>query len=138
MSSCVGIVALNPGTEKYENPVRSYTGNWLIAHNGNTPIKKIDVILRWGEPSSKEELSDGTEKWVFKSGVRFLGLIPFVIIPIPLIVPVGKNSWTLILKDGVVIYAEHKNTSGKGFICGLSVKDGLSGDSGKSPGCEVI
>ena len=141
LSGCAGFVAWGPGTIRYESPDYGIT-NWShglvqqAGHGDGRPLDRQRVIRSWGEPESKARNPDGSETWVYPDEWRWLGVIPVVVIPLPIVVPVGEARWELRIKDGVVISAEHKTTKGIGGYCGLAVRRGISGDSAKRPGCE--
>ena len=61
------------------------------------------LLDTWGEPDEKVHDSDSVERWTYDRRLRWNGLFAVVvIIPVPLIVPVGYESDTFLVKDGVV------------------------------------
>lgn len=61
-----------------------------------------DLVRSFGEPDERRATADGAEEWVYLDGWRWNGPVLFVVIPLPLLVPVGHDSTTYVLRDGVV------------------------------------
>jgi hypothetical protein len=86
----------------------------------------------WGEPDARDARPDGSERWTYRAGLRWSGLVlHVVIVPLPLVVPVGRQSVTFTIRDGRVASAESRDTvflhtwvcgyvlsHGAGFVCG--------------------
>jgi len=110
---CVGIVTCGTKTETFQHPIIDlkpwgltrqpfastnsaiYTTNWLKSH--------------WGEPTSIKVSSSkpGEELWVYKDfQTIYNGIVPLIIVPIPLIVPVGKERAIFQFENGTVISAQ--------------------------------
>ena len=52
-------------------------------------------------------LGDGTELWTYTGGLRWNGVLLFVVIvPIPLLVPVGRDQVTLRFRGGEAVFGE--------------------------------
>jgi len=66
-----------------------------------------------------EATADGTELWTYKSHVRWSGVVLFAVIPIPLVVPVGRESKSVSVRDGVVVSASRVAESTTLYIAGL-------------------
>lgn len=67
-----------------------YTAAWLAAH--------------WGKPAIIAHTGAGRheEIWTYKFRLIWQGVVPVVIIPIPLALPVGREHVQFILQDGCV------------------------------------
>lgn len=89
--------------------------------------QKFDVLQAWGEPDAKK-VGGEIEYWIYKQdSLAWAGLIPMVIIPIPLVVPVGKNSVTLGFSGDELVSAVSQDRDGAGGVCGMFLMDHPSG-----------
>ena len=96
-----------------------YTTEWLQTH--------------WGHPNSVTRISGGPDEiWTYKSGLIHNGVIPFVIIPIPLILPVTKEKVCFTLHNGCVVSARLTQFCVVGGIYGLIFPDGIGTFGGMS------
>jgi hypothetical protein len=58
----------------------------------------------WGDPEHISHISANSDEiWTYKSGLVWEGVVPFVIIPIPLVLPVAKEKVCFSLHDGHVV-----------------------------------
>ena len=74
---------------------------------------------RWGPPNLRE--TQGTETTLtYKSGFVWAGLMPMLLIPIPLVLPVWRKHTSMICKDGAVVKATGNTTGATGGYCGLT------------------
>ena len=93
----------------------------------NHNYSKSDVVEAWGQPDSKD-LIGNTEYWQYKQdSLAWAGIIPMVVIPIPLVVPVGKNSVTLGFAGDELISATSQDREGSLAVCGMFLIDHPSG-----------
>ena len=83
------------------------------------PIHTQVVLDRYGEPDRVEKAADGTEVWTYKSHVRWSGVVLCVVIPIPLVLPVGRESTSFTVRDGVVVSASQVVGTTTLYIAGL-------------------
>jgi hypothetical protein len=64
----------------------------ITTNNGASPTTKQDILNAWGEP--KERINNSYEEvWTYsgKGDLAWRGIVVWMIAPIPLLVPVGKN-----------------------------------------------
>ena len=101
LSGCVGLL-FNYKTEKESLRIPDHNlGGWSISEKikENYPYTKQEVIDLIGEPKKSwskdgyEYLSYGKEEW------RFSGVVVFIIIPIPLLLPVGVKDEIVVFKN---------------------------------------
>lgn len=88
-----------------------YTAPWLQSH--------------WGAPKSISPGSAASEElWTYQFKQCWCGVIPMVVIPIPLVLPAGHEKVVFMVRDGRVISAQRveSHRSGAGF--GLIGPDG--------------
>ena len=96
LTSCVGIGVMGGKKEEHSSfginetrskPMRRVTD----AEGGRNPTRK-EIQSSWGEPNQKCE-EGGEELWCFDSGLAIRGAVPMLGIGIPLVIPIGKNSY---------------------------------------------
>jgi hypothetical protein len=79
-----------------------------------------DVENEWGPPLEIVNVNDKVQEWKYKTGLRWRGFILVAIIPIPLGVPVGRESTTFTFTDGTLsrysIVTDHWCVSLAGLI----------------------
>jgi hypothetical protein len=66
--------------------------------------KCAELIASWGQPDH-QSVDGSATTLVYKMGYKWAGVMPMIIIPIPLVIPVGRNSTSLVCEDGVLIGA---------------------------------
>jgi len=108
------VASIDAVTARYgsERNGAKYTAQWLEA--------------RWGKPASVEHTSNlGSEElWTYKFDRSWCGLVPMVIVPIPLALPVARYKIQFALRNGQVESAEQ----GKGQFSGVGA--GIVGPDG--------
>jgi hypothetical protein len=111
-SACVGgFAAFTTTKESYyaprgveEPPVRGST--------------KAEILLRLGKP--KREYTEGSrEFWVYNNDLALRGLIPVLIVPIPLVIPVGMNQSFVEFENDHVVGFTIEQAKAYGFVCVL-------------------
>lgn len=79
---------------------------------------KYDLLRHYGEPDSKDKISENTEKWTYDNELHFSGIIIWIGIPIPLMVPTGYHYNSYIIKDEIrIIDAEQARHYKVGTNC---------------------
>lgn len=126
---CVGISVSTTTTESFHDPqltdgacargVRSrtpggtnapgFTSAWLESH--------------WGQPAAirRAPAGDTGEIWTYKFGPNWNGALLFLLIPIPLELPIGREQIELLVRDGKVVRGEERFTHTAGGILGYSL-----------------
>ena len=84
---------------------------------GAVPISS--VMREWGEPNAKETLGPDREEWTYRFGLRWKGVLLVLLLPIPLMVPVGYDRITLLVENGMAVSAKGVKGSGIKYICGV-------------------
>lgn len=60
------------------------------------------VVSQWGEPDHRRKI-DGGEAWEYQGrDLRWHGVVPMFLLPLPLVVPFGHDYVTFIIQDGRV------------------------------------
>ncbi len=75
----------------------------LVAPPIPRAISKKDLLKAWGPPDERL-VEAGQERWVYRDGLRWNGvfIFPGIIIPIPLVIPVGWNTFTIEFQEDTV------------------------------------
>ena len=97
-----------------------YTGSWLKSN--------------WGTPKSVKAVSGSNEElWTYQFKRQcWCGVIPMVIIPIPLVVPTGTEKAVFLLRDGRVVSAKRAKWWRGGAMAGLVGPEGPFAGAGFS------
>jgi hypothetical protein len=111
---CVGIAAkgnrsatvLNPNISKDKGKL----GSEQVSDNF---VTSKELLEYWGKPDKIEPVSNG-EKWTYNFDLRWNGLIAIiVIIPIPLVFPVGYEYVSFTIENDNLVAAYMMNSSGE-------------------------
>jgi hypothetical protein len=141
LQGCVGGVVLKSRTEVINNPVIPFYSEIPQPTNQTNSPEVTNVVLYtpellrkyWDKPDLVTHGAGSEEIWTYKSGLIWKGVIPFVIIPIPLILPLEKEKVCLTLRNGHVVGASTTRSHVAGATYGiyLSPESG-AGWGGKS------
>ena len=103
-----------------EIPTVSYKPR-LISYQGEA-LSSYYVASQWGEPDHRWKI-DGGETWEYRGrDLRWHGVVPMFLFPLPLVVPFGHDYVTLIIQDGRVRSAVRTHWDFKfGFYCGYAM-----------------
>jgi len=125
-SGCVGFNVTTTKTQSFEHPelgdrayphaLRStaawgsnaptYTSAWLESH--------------WGRPKAIRPAAapESGEVWIYSFDLNWNGAILFVLLPIPLEVPVGRERVELLVRDGRVVSGKQRFMHTTGGVLG--------------------
>jgi len=104
---CVGIAVYGVKEQAFE-PARlqEKPGIHAVARSSSSNEETTTVWLRehWGQPSSmaRSSRSGEDEIWTYKFNHSWCGIMPYIVIPIPLVLPVGKERVVFYVHDGRV------------------------------------
>jgi len=87
---------------------------------GEWPVTAETLIEKRGEPDTRTAMDDSWERWEYDKGLRWNGPTVFLVIGIPLIVPVGRDSDTFYVRDGLVETVDVVRYYEKGYTFGVS------------------
>ncbi len=105
-SGCAGIIVQHHERLRIEAPQIDVQGN-VRCDRSLPAFTREDVERVWGPPTRLERDGAEEERWTYvSSDLRWTGVELIVFVPVPLIVPVGHESVTLMMKDGLVVDAE--------------------------------
>ena len=108
---CAGVVAISERNNQSINPV--IARNAGVIHNGskyNKTYTAAQVLTLWGEPNEKRvsESDPEMEIWIYNTGMGWSGIfIMAVVVPIPVLAPVGQRTTILTIKNKEVVYGVH-------------------------------
>lgn len=105
---CLGVVYNGNHSGSTSTPViGSKPGLLLDGSAAHVVFSDTEVRRAWGEPDEVTNLGDGTEQWTYVGGLRWNGvLLLVVIVPIPLLVPVGRAQVTIRFRGGDAVFGE--------------------------------
>lgn len=111
LTGCVGV------TTALSTKKTTHQSAYYLSH-GDMKIDDQASALRYlGEPEKIVNLQSGTEKWTYKKNVAVRGIYIWLIIPLPLVLPVGYNDLSLFFSsDGTLIYATSESGNEKGCV----------------------
>jgi hypothetical protein len=114
LQGCVGGVVLKTRTKVINDPLIPFYSeipNPVSRQNSsdatNTVVYTSEWLkMYWGSPDLVSYDSKNSEEtWTYRSRRVWEGVVPFVIVPIPLALPVGREKVCLTLRDGRVVSA---------------------------------
>ncbi len=125
--TCAGCMMLGMttvGTSRGEvlnpSPYVSRSGERVVRSKVRPEPMSADQLLEaWGDPDSRRQLPEGAEEWRYTGWPRWAGVMFIVVVvPVPLVVPVGLEHVTFVIEDELVVSASSANTE-LGFKCGV-------------------
>ena len=115
---CVGIVLRGTEGQTFEP---AWVAEKPAAHAvGSTPSRSSDRELgkeapttiwlsdHWGKPSHVKRVAKPAqiELWTYDFDRKWCGVLPCIVVPIPLLLPVGRERVVFHIRDGVVAKAD--------------------------------
>lgn len=79
---------------------------------------RVELLEHWGEPDEVRETEDG-EIWTYRFGWRYTGVRLVVLLPIPLIVPIGEEYVDFVVRGDTVESARVVTDMGASYAVGL-------------------
>ena len=106
---CIGIVGVG---DKESKPALMST---------EVDAKRYESHSRKPERIEVESAGNGREVWIYQQeGLRWRGIVLFVIVPIPLIVPVGHEEMRIVVEQGRILSSATRKSGGTwGAMCGF-------------------
>ena len=124
---CIGIEGLKVGSKTFQDPsITDYAcADGATSRGGrqtNAPVYTAAWLdAHWGKPSTIKQTGEGNpdEIWIYKFGTTWSGVVPFVLIPIPILIPTGREEVQFTLRDGNVVSAKVRKSYsiGAGYGC---------------------
>lgn len=109
---CVGVALTTPTEVEIRNPSAYQAGWWLSKQHRwscelPAPLTKSEFVANWGQPESKSG-SDGTEAWIYSETHRLCGAWVWVIVPVPLLMPVCRTHDRVEFKGDTAVLARSR------------------------------
>jgi hypothetical protein len=107
LAGCVGAAIKHKERVGFDSP-RIDSNGGVCSSPAAEPLSKSEVERIWGPPSRIQRIDDSVERWIYRScDLRWAGAeLLVLVLPIPLILPVGHEKVTLTMKDGRATFAE--------------------------------
>ncbi len=126
LDGCVGIGVAHESVKTYSGPfgLEKSVGYFVSRQSdGNYRLDlgqvrtKADVLARWGEPA-KRVTTESSDRWFYHRELGWSGIFPIVIIPIPLLFPVYRDT-VLVFHGDTLTAIEYQEGTMSGGACGL-------------------
>lgn len=119
-SGCVGIGVAGTDREVHDSATWG-TGAADTQRRLPQAIPESAEALRTrrGAPDDIERVREGVEAWTYDDGLRLGGVVLFVVIPLPLVVPIGEEHVTYTVENGEVTRTEYVRQRWRGAACGF-------------------
>ncbi len=129
LQGCVGFVVARTKTQTFtppgigEKPATSAV--WARTDPANN-VTAAWLQDHWGSPASVRPASPDAqgELWTYKLGLACHGIIPCVIVPVPLVLPVGKQKVVFRVQEGQVLSAKVTSFGFSGAYASMIGPDG--------------
>jgi len=104
---CLGVASFGNRSGSTSTPQISSKPGRLLEDTASHVVTDTEVRSAWGEPDEVTSLGDGTERWTYVGGLRWNGVVlVVVIVPIPLLIPVGREQVTFRFRGGESVIGE--------------------------------
>lgn len=141
LQGCVGVAVLKPHTEMISDPVIGRYWHHPDAVSKRNSSKATNAVVytsewlhaSWGTPNNVTHISGGIDEvWTYRLRPIWGGVVPFVIIPIPLALPVAREKVCFTLRDGRVVSASMTKPWMVGGVAGFMFSPEGGGNFGAS------
>jgi len=106
-SGCLGVASFGNHYGSTSTPRISRKPGLLLDGSDAHVVSDTEVRRAWGEPDEVTRPGDGTELWTYVGGLRWNGVVLLVVfVPIPLLVPVGREQVTIRFRSGEAVFGE--------------------------------
>ena len=103
-SGCVGAAYYGTHCGSIENPSATSTPGHLFKGSAGHVATADQVRQDWGAASETQTCGDGVERWTYFGAIRWKGVLVFaVVLPIPLLIPVGRERVSIDFRNGVAV-----------------------------------
>ncbi len=101
LHGCIGIGALGIGDRSSPTgSVLIFPSKSILVHKEDQPLMADYVRSQWGEPNHRKQIDGGGEIWEYRGEtLRWHGLVPMILLPLPLVVPFGHDYVTFMIGD---------------------------------------
>lgn len=124
LQGCIGAGVLKTHTEVYPNAVVPESPSATLyprsPEQTNTVVYNSTWLQdHWGKPIKITHAANGDETWTYKFEPISTDVMPIALIPIPIALPVQKQTVRFTLHDGRVISAAQKKHASAGAAYGF-------------------
>ena len=112
----IGIVYGHNYEAEYDEEYKPYNRYNQIDCNKTNEINKLTYT--YGKPQIETQ-ENGVEKYTFKEWFVFRGIVPMLIIPIPILFPIGYNEHIMLFEGNKCLSYKYEYTTWEGFACGI-------------------
>ena len=144
LQGCIGLAVNNSRTRTFQEPLLADSASPSYVYERITSLKELQaeeertksdlswmtnrvaytsawLETHWGKPASITHAgADGlNEIWIYKFDFIWEGIEPFIVVPIPLELPVRREAVQFVLHDGRVIRVLRVEPARVGGIAGL-------------------
>ena len=133
-TGCIGAVVHWNDRQSIPEPFIGWSseGVWVAASGGalmsgsegrtGMPATREQVTSHWGPPDEVERIGDHEERWTDDGALRWNGImLALVIVPVPLIVPVGHDRVTFVVRDDRIVEAEVLTEDEAAALLGVNI-----------------
>lgn len=118
-TGCIGVIRYYDVVDQIDAPqIAPYDRRTLYSRPTWSRMTRADLEHLWGPPDSVEfvegaEGAERVERWNYESDTWHLhGIMPVLILPLPLVLPYGNSRVTMTLEGDEVTSAESLRSSG--------------------------
>jgi hypothetical protein len=122
LTGCVGVGAFYPSNIEctYKEDGSSFDKNGKENLWCKSFVKKEQILSRYGKPKKIEQINQNEEKWLYKKdGFRWVGIMPMVILPIPIGIPISNKYEYFYFKNDVLFKKNKQFTAFDSSWCGF-------------------
>jgi hypothetical protein len=108
---CVGVFVGRTRTETFNTPhIGSGAATYAVSDASGSGDKRTKAWLQdnWGKPTNIRPVAPEIqgELWTYKFGPVWYGVVPCVIVPIPLVLPLARQKVVFLVREGEVVSAD--------------------------------
>jgi hypothetical protein len=115
LSGCVGIAFVHPKVDEHDRFYLAARPSVLPTSAPNTT--KTEATEHWGTPDKIEHVDAVRERWFYYNSLSWAGIIPMLILPIPMVIPTGHDYVELLFEGENAVKARTSQTGWSGFAC---------------------
>lgn len=129
-TGCVGMLVSHQQHNTYDSPaIYAQPGvDSVFVSSSSTQVVMTAGRLRelWGAPQTvaPDPQHPGSEVWTYRFGRFWCGIVPCVVIPLPLVGPFATKQACFVIQDGQVIRADVTGRTMSGGVFALLGPDG--------------
>ena len=129
VQGCVGATILKTRTNTIQDPVVPDTSQYWPRQRETFDITNTVVYTagwleaHWGKPTSISHAGTDhlDEIWTYRFGVIWEGVMPMILVPVPIALPVGREKVRFVLRDGRVLSVTRSESQMVGGAYGYSI-----------------